>query len=360
MANIYGLIIAGGAGTRFWPASRRSLPKQLLPLASAGSETLLGATIRRISPIIPADRLYIATGDHLADMTAISAAHVPREQILAEPVPRNTAPCIAWGVSVIARRDPDALIAVFPADHHVRDEAAFCQTVTRALDAAKLDRLVTIGIVPTRVETGYGYIERGAAIGDDVYEVKRFIEKPIAEAAARYVNGGHHFWNAGCFFFRAKTFLEALREQLPAVARAMNELDRAAERGDEQAALRELFPQLPSISIDHGIMEKAENVAVVPGEFGWSDVGGWASAWELADRDSEGNALPAGAIAIDAERNYVADMTTHSQKRLYAIVGMSDLVVIETDDAVLIIPRERAQDVRTVVQELNARGKGLV
>lgn len=363
MATIYAVIMAGGSGTRFWPASREKRPKQLLPLAGDGRESLLAATVRRIAPIVPPERVYIATGERLAEATAAALPQVPRAQILAEPVPRNTAPCIGWANATIARKDPEAIVVVLPADHFISDEDGFRSVLARAIDAARTGRLTTVGVVPTRAETGYGYIELGGDVAPGVREVARFVEKPDRARAEEYVAGKKHLWNAGMFFFRAASMKDAISKHLPALAAGLAKIDDAAKRDGEAAELAATFPGLPSISIDHGVMEKAEKLAVVPGDFGWNDVGSWQSAWELAPKDEAGNALPDGAIAVDAKNNLVrvldygsAGANAGAKKKVYALVGVNDLVVVETDDAVLVIPRDRAQDVRAVVDALKARG----
>jgi mannose-1-phosphate guanylyltransferase len=361
--NVYAVIMAGGAGTRFWPASRELRPKQLLPLADpSGKESLLAATVRRIAPLVPAERVYIATGAKLVEATARDLPSVPRANLLAEPVARNTAPCIGWATATIARRDPDAIVMVLPSDHFITDEEGFRAVLAKALAGARAGYLTAIGIVPTRAETGYGYVELGAALGPDMNEVARFVEKPDRARAEAYVAGGKHLWNAGMFFFRAKEMAAAIRSCLPELADGLAKIDAAAAAGGAAGEAKELaatFPGLPSISIDHGVMEKAQRLAVVPGSFGWNDLGSWESAWELAAKDAEGNALPSGAVAVDARGNLVRDLTTGTgAKKVYALVGVSDLVVVETDDAVLVMPRDRAQDVKAVVQALKGRGEG--
>jgi mannose-1-phosphate guanylyltransferase len=355
MQSVYAVIMAGGAGTRFWPASRDKSPKQLLPLGGDPNESLLAATVRRIAPIVPPERVFIATGTRLLDSTAAALPLVPRANLLAEPVPRNTAPCIGWAAATIARLDPEALILVLPSDHYITDESGFRAVIGRALETARAGYMATIGVVPTRPETGYGYIELGPAMSGGAHAVARFVEKPDRARAEAYVAGKKHLWNAGMFFFEARTMAAAIAEHLPALAEGISKLDAAAARGDETTALAEIFPTLPSISIDHGVMEKAKRLAVVPGDFGWNDVGSWQSAWELAHKDGAGNALPAESIAVDASNNLVRDLTSGGSKKLYALVGVNDLVVVETDDAVLVIPRDRAQDVRSIVDELKKR-----
>lgn len=341
--EIYAVIMAGGAGTRFWPASRSLRPKQLLPLGG-GDEPLLAATVRRLSPIVGPDRVFVATGEHLADATAQTLPAIPSDQILKEPAPRNTAPCIAWASAVIAKRAPNAVVMVLPSDHFIGDEKAFQDVLARAIESAARGRVTTIGIVPTRPETGYGYIEVGDDLEGGAKSVVRFVEKPDRERAQAFVEGGRHLWNAGMFFFRAKDMNDLVERHQPEIARGIREI---VDGGD--AELRKIFPSLPNISIDHGVMEKAEGLAVVPGSFGWNDVGSWLSAWELAKKDERGNVLSEGSFAIDGTNNLVRATKT------VALVGVSDLVVVETEDAVLVIPKDRAQDVRLAVDMLKTQ-----
>jgi mannose-1-phosphate guanylyltransferase len=334
--STYAIVMAGGAGTRFWPASRAKTPKQLLPLGADPNESLLGATLRRIEPIVPAERVYIATGAHLAEATAAIA---PNAKILAEPVPRNTAPCIGWASQVIESVDPEAVIMVLPSDHYIADEPGFVEVLLRAVQSAQRGIITTIGVVPTRPETGYGYIEAGEEIAPGVKRGVRFVEKPDRARAEEYVASGRFLWNAGMFFFKAAAMREAIARHLPELASGL--------AGDVITN----FPTLPSISIDHGVMEKLDELAVVPGDFGWNDVGNWQSAWELAAKDQDGNALPPGAVAVQSRNNLVRAPSG----KVYALVGVSDLVVVETADAVLVMSREQSQDVRYVVDALKDR-----
>lgn len=351
MSSVYAVIMAGGAGTRFWPSSRHLRPKQLLPLASEG-ESLLAGTVRRLAPLIAPERVLVVTGEHLRDATLAAIPGVPHDHILCEPAPRNTAPCIAWAAAVIARKDPEALVAVLPSDHHIEDEPGFRAVLERALSSAAKGRVTTVGIVPTRPETGYGYIEVGEELGGGAKAVVRFVEKPDRARAEELVASGKYLWNAGMFFFRAKDMLALVERHLPELARGVMTIDAARGAPDAGAVLAEVFPTLPSVSIDHGVMEKAEGLAVVPGDFGWNDLGSWESAWELAAKDEHENALPPGAVAVEASGNLVRV----GSPKLVALVGVRDLVVVDTGDALLIMPRERAQDVRAVVDELKRRG----
>jgi mannose-1-phosphate guanylyltransferase len=354
MPHVHAVILAGGSGTRFWPASRRSMPKQLLPLAGPGHESLIAATIRRLQPLITPADVWVATSTTLLDATAHALPDVPRAHLLAEPVARNTAAPIGWAAATIARTDPDAIVVVLPADHFISDEAGFRAVLERAIRVAEQGWLTTIGVSPTRPETGYGYIELGGALHEGAHAVTHFVEKPDRARAEAFVAGGRHLWNAGMFVFRAGVMLKSIGRHLPALAASLASLDAAAEKGDEARVLAEVFPSLPSISIDHGIMEKADRVAVVPGSFGWNDVGSWEVSWELARHDAEGNAVPDGTVTVDAANNLVKDLST-GKKRRFALLGVSDLVVVETDDAVLVMPRSRAQDVRAIVEELTRK-----
>jgi mannose-1-phosphate guanylyltransferase len=341
MSKVYAVIMAGGAGTRFWPASRALRPKQLLPLS--GGAPLLAETVRRLAPLVTEDRVIVVTGEHLAEGTSKAVPGVPKDQILKEPAPRNTAPCIAWANAVVSRLDPEAVVAVLPSDHFIGDEPAFRKVLEQAIESARGGRVTTIGIVPTRPETGYGYIELGDDLGNGVRKVARFVEKPNRETAEKFLTGKRHLWNAGMFFFRVKDMTSLVEKHLPELGAGIAKIDADA------STLATIFPTLPSVSIDVGVMEKAEGLAVVPGDFGWNDIGSWESAWELGTKDADGNALEASSIAIDAKNNLVRS------KKAVAIVGVDDLVVVDTDDALLVMPRERAQDVRLVIEELKKR-----
>ena len=372
--STYAVIMAGGSGTRFWPASRTLRPKQLLPLvgdasgAAAGEQdpsraSLLAATVARIAPLVPPERILVVTAKALAEATRRAVPELPAENVLAEPAPRNTAPCIGWATRTVLARDPEARVLVLPSDHHVADTQGFRDTIARALHAAAYAPLATIGIKPTRPDTGFGYIETGAplegpASASGGHVVARFVEKPDLVRAREFLASGNFLWNSGMFFFRAAEMDASIRAYLPALAEG---LDRMGE-GAHAPKLDEIFPTLPSISVDYGVVEplakeaaagRREGIAVVSGDFGWSDVGSWESAWELSPKDADGNAAPEGTVLVDARGNLVRA----TAGKTVALVGVDELVVVETDDAILVMPRSRAQDVRAVVDALKATGR---
>jgi mannose-1-phosphate guanylyltransferase len=346
--HLFAVVMAGGSGTRFWPLSRRLKPKQLLALAEPG-RTLLASTIERVAPLVPPERVLVVTGQHLAESTRAAVPQLPAANVLAEPVAKNTAPCVAWAAYHALARDPDAVLAVLAADHFVVDQRAYLDVIQRALEAAADGSLVTCGIRPSRPETGYGYLEVGGEVGPGFsHTVLRFVEKPDHARALEFVQSGRFLWNSGQFFFRADAIVRAFEEHMPELAAAMAPV-RSATPEDEMRIVGAAYASAKGISIDHGIMEKASKVRVVPGDFGWNDVGSWTTAWELARRDADGNA--GNAVLVDARNNYV-----HAPEgKVVALLGVDDLVVVDTPDALLVMPRSRAQDVRAIVDALKGK-----
>lgn len=347
----YAVIMAGGAGTRFWPHSRRRRPKQFL--AIAGGRTLLQATVRRLRGLVPPARVIVVAPRPLAALVRRQLPALPRANLVVEPAARSTAACLALAAARIARRDAGASMAVFPADHTIGDAARFRRCVTRAFEVAESeDCLVTFGIRPTSAETGYGYIEIGAALRRGTPRVDwaaRFIEKPDRATAQRYLASGRHLWNSGMFVWRIPVLRAALRRHAPALGRVMDALGdpgRAAA-----AAARRAYQRLPAVSIDVALMERAERVAVVTATFAWSDIGSWAAMAAVWGRDAAGNATRGDVRLIDCR-----DSVVYGATRLVAVVGADDLIVVDSPDAVLVCPRSRAQEVRRVVDAL-ARGR---
>jgi len=324
--ELHAVILAGGSGTRFWPLSRKRRPKQFLPLT--GDAPLIVETFRRIEPI--ARHAWVVCGqEHAAAVSLL----LPDVQVIVEPAAKNTAPAIALAA---ARVDPDAILMVLPSDHHISRPHAFRDALQLAARAAASGELVTIGIKPTRAETGYGYLRRGSPRPDGTFAVEAFIEKPDLATAARYLADPAYSWNAGIFVFTARAYLEALQRHLPAA------LD---------------FATAPNISIDYGVMEpeskRGGRIGMVPGDFGWSDVGSFAALPEVRPLDARGNAASGDALLIDCDDCVVLG----EGKRLVAAVGLSGLCIIDAGDAVLVVPRDRAQDVRAVVEALKAKGR---
>ena len=353
---MYCVIMAGGSGTRFWPASRRRRPKQLLALT--GSRSLLQQTVDRMDPLTPAQRVLVVTGAGHAAAVREQLPQVPAEQIIAEPVGRNTAAAAGLAAAWVARREPEAVCVVLPADHLITDQALYHQTLRRAAEVAREgDYLVTLGLTPRYAATGFGYIEAGEQVSPGpppVFAVAAFHEKPDAATAERYLASGRHYWNSGMFVWRAEVLLAEIRRHLPELARGLEELGPALEAGgaELEAALARVYPTLPSISIDHGVMEKSDRIRVVKADFGWSDVGSWEAMAELWPADEQGNACRDGRVlAVEARDNLVS-----AGGRLAALLGVEGLVVVVTDDVVMVLPRRRSQDVREIIARLQAEG----
>jgi len=363
----HAVILAGGRGTRFWPRSRTRTPKQLLNIV--GRTSMLQQTVERLLPAIPYPRLWTVTNAEQVRAVRKIAPRLAAAHVLDEPVGRNTAAAIALAAFHLIHQDPQALMAVLPADHFIADAAGFRRILRAALQvAARGENLVVLGIPPTRPETGYGYIQRAAAAEDadgaKVFHVKRFTEKPQEPTARQFLASGNYYWNAGMFFWRAETYLDALRRFLPATHHALERVAETIGTRRYTAALARAYPKLENISVDYAILERAShepdggNVYVLPAEVGWSDIGSWAAVYELAAAaagEIGANISSAPLCAIDAAGNYI--WSDIKQAKVVALLGVNDLVVVETPDALLICPRTRAQDVGKIVKWLEAQNR---
>jgi mannose-1-phosphate guanylyltransferase len=349
----YAVIMAGGAGTRFWPRSRRLLPKQLLPIVSERS--MLAETFARACTLVPRERILVVTAAPLARAVRRQIPALPARNLVAEPVGRNTAACIGVAALRIAHEADDAVMLVLPADHMVTNGPRFRRAVRLAGDLAEGGALVTVGIVPTRPETGYGYIEWGRRIpgtrGAAAWAAS-FTEKPDLRRARRFVAGGRYLWNSGMFAWRARGILEQIDAHLPALGRQLGRLAPALGTRRARRALSRVYPAMPSVSIDRGVLEHARRVAVVRGRFGWSDIGSWAAMEDLwRERRRDGNTVRGRAVSVGARGCVV-----FAPERLVALCGVEDLVVVDAPDAVLVCHKDRVQDVRLVVREVERQG----
>jgi len=346
------VILAGGSGTRFWPLSRQKRPKQLLPLAS--DNPLVADTAARLVGLARLDDIVTVCGRDHAKAIRQMLPEEARGGIVVEPVARNTAPAIGLAATVVAARDPKGVLLVLPSDHAILDLQGFRDTVRQAVDLAAKGALVTIGVQPTRPETGFGYIRVGEPLPKGGHRVSAFVEKPDRERAQAYLDEGGYLWNAGMFAFRADRILAELRRHLPACADALDRIAPAVGRPGFARAVARHFPDCPSISIDYAVMEKADEIAVVPAGFTWSDLGSFSSLPEVRAADEAGNVVSGNVMLFDALQNVV--LATGDKP--VALLGVSDLIVVDAGDALLVCKRERAQEVRKVVEALRARGEG--
>jgi mannose-1-phosphate guanylyltransferase len=359
-SNFYPVILAGGRGTRFWPLSRKKRAKQLLALD--GKQTMIQQTVARLLPLAAAKKFWIITNDDLQLAIAKQVPNVPKTQILAEPAARNTAPAIGLAAFLLLRENPDAVIGMFPSDHVIADEKRYRETLERGIEVASAGpNIVVLGIRPNRAETGYGYIEAGELFQGDALHVRRFTEKPNAETAAEFVAAGNYFWNSGMFLWSAQTLADALKEHLPKTAALLEEIAASYGMRKFAATFKRLYPKCENISVDYAVLEPrsakgehAGNIFCLPADFGWNDLGSWTALHEHHTNKStppEGNLVASsGVFLLNARGNYV-----HAPGKFVAAVGVSDLVVVETPDALLITTRQHAQDVGKVVKYLDEK-----
>ena len=352
--NYYAIIMAGGIGSRFWPISRSSYPKQFLDILGTG-KTLIQNTYDRFLKICPKENIYVVTNENYAELVKQQIPDIADNQILTEPVMRNTAPCIAYGCYKINSLDPDAAIVVAPSDHLILDEAAFNLAIEKSLKiASQKDCLITLGIKPSRPDTGYGYIQfTDSTIGDEFHKVKTFTEKPNLELAKTFIQSGDFLWNAGIFVWSAKSIIQAFGWYQPEISEIFAEARPVYNTPEEKERINTAYTQCTNISIDYGIMEKATNVYVLPSEFGWSDLGTWASIYQLADKDYVGNAvIPSEKVIMYDSSNCMVNVPAD---KLVVLQGLHDFIVVESNNTLLICPRDQEQNVKQVVADVKQK-----
>lgn len=349
------LIMAGGVGSRFWPLSRKDRPKQFLNLVDK-DRSMIQATVDRISKLTAHDNIFIATSQEYVEKMKEHLPEIPAENLTVEPMRRNTAACIGLAALYIERKDPDGVMVVLPSDHLIIDEERFLDTVHSAVKVAEEgDNLVTIGIEPSHPETGYGYInyqnKYDEVNGHEVFEVKAFTEKPNREQAERFLEAGTYLWNSGMFVWKVSTIRKMFELHMPQLHQGLEIMKDGIGTAQEVEILKDQFEKLADISIDYGIMEKAEDIYVIPGSFGWDDIGSWPALERVEKRDKHGNVIRGHHIGIDTKNTIV-----HGNGKIITTVGLDDIVIVDTEDAILICDKKRAQEVKEIRNLLKSKG----
>lgn len=347
----YGVIMAGGGGTRFWPLSRKQSPKQLLNLS--GNDIMVNEAIDRLARVTDYKDIFIVTNsEQKPTMINLVGGRVDNNHILAEPVARNTSACIGYAAIEIIKKYGDGIMVITPSDAYIKDTDKFAEVLKIAIkEADNSDKLITVGITPTFPATGYGYIQY-ADVPSEVKPVLKFIEKPNEETAKKYLDSGNFAWNSGMFVWKASVILEKFKKLLPEIYSSLENIAESFGKADEAQQMQKIYPLMPSISVDYGIMEKSDDIMVVPGEFGWNDVGSWDMFNVLHKEDSDGNIKIGDILTIDS-----TNTTVYSSSKLVAVVGVDNLIVVETPDAIMVSTKDKAQDVKKIVDELKAKGR---
>ncbi|MEG1848843.1 MAG: mannose-1-phosphate guanylyltransferase [Lachnospiraceae bacterium] len=349
--NRFGVIMAGGGGTRFWPLSRKEVPKQFLNLT--GTDLLVNETFDRLAASVDPKNIFVVTNATQAElMYTATKGRIKQDHILAEPAARNTAACIGYAAMEIMHKYGDGIMCILPSDHYIKEPERYEAAIAHAMQVAEeTDQLITIGIKPTFASTGYGYIKYTKKAGASYYPTEEFVEKPDGKTAEEYLRDGTYLWNSGMFVWKASTILKYFEALLPDVYRCICEIGEAMNTTEEQKVIQRVYPTIPKISIDYGIMERAADVCVIEGDFGWNDVGSWDALQALYEPDEEGNITYGEQIHIDTK-----NCISYAQNKLIATLGVEDLIIVETEDAVLVCHKDRAQDVKKIVEQLENQG----
>ncbi len=349
MSSFYTVIMAGGVGTRLWPLSRRANPKQALQLI--GERTMFQHAIDRLRPLFPMERIFVVTGKAYAELLGAQTPQLPPENFILEPMGRDSGPAVGLAAIHLQKRDPDAVMAVLTADHYIANQERFRAVLSAAAQVAQTGKIVTLGIKPEFASTGYGYIRQGDSWGKfdgfEVFRAEQFTEKPNPVTANAFFESGRYSWNSGMFIWRVDQLLSEFERQRPLTYRQLMTIADALGTPNEQRAMEQVWPQIEKISIDYAIMEGARDVAVVPVDIGWKDIGSWAALFDIIPGDEHDNVVLGDHLGIDTHRTLV-----RSQDRLVVTIGLEDFIIVDTDDALLVCRKDRAQDVKTVVQQL--------
>jgi len=350
--NLYAVIMAGGVGSRFWPRSRAAMPKQLLKIF--GEDTMIQSTVERLNGLIDYENVFVITNKIQRDKIIEQLPEIPAKNIIAEPFGKNTAPCVGMSAAIINKIDPDSVIITLPADHLIKDVNEFQATLKRASEFTYgRESLVTIGIVPTRPETGYGYIQISEGeVEAEIFKVQTFAEKPNLSTAKRFVKSGDFYWNSGMFIWRSDVILSELEKYMPDLYHGIIQIREAYGSEEFESVLRKVYGEVRSISIDYGIMEKSKIVYLTKGNFDWNDVGSWEAVYQLSEHDDKGNAQIGDVYLENTFGSYI-----YNKQKFTAVIGVENIVVIETDDALLICNRDDAQSVKNVVDYLKVRNR---
>ena len=350
----YALIMCGGSGSRFWPKSRKAYPKQFLnPL---GSDTMIQSTFSRISNLIPIENIYVVTNKNYVDIILRQLPELKADNLIVEPMQKETATCIGHSAVRLMKKDPEAVMIVLPSDHHIENEKEFISTLQQGMLIAETSKsLITIGVKPTRPETAYGYIQTGKKVDGewpiDTYKVKRFTEKPNKEKALEFIEKGRYLWNSGMFIWKASSLIKQYKKHLPDVYESLKKIRDGLGSDNETSVIEAEYEKIEGISIDYGIMEKSKDVCVMECNFKWDDIGNWTAMERYMDKDDWGNQIKGKFIHMDAR-----DCIVCGEKRLIAAIGINDLVIVDTDDVLLICRRERDQDIKELLNKLSENG----